>query len=56
VKACFVVSIGGWGDIYWYKGLGWRLCLGWVAFTFLPIDGDALFDMAAKWAESQEVK
>jgi len=57
MKACFVISIGKYGGFYWHKGASLRLCLGWVAFTFLPVDGDVMLDMAmkwAQWAQSQE--
>ena len=44
-------SIGKWGGIYAYHGFGWRLCLGWIAITILPVDGDVILDAAAKWCE-----
>jgi hypothetical protein len=34
----FLISIGQWSGIYFYKGFTTRLCLGWVAFTFIPLD------------------
>jgi len=43
-----VISIGKWGGIYWYQGFGVRLCLGWIAFTILPVDGDDLLDAASR--------
>lgn len=46
-----LISIGKWGNIYYYLGYGFRLCLGWVAITFLPCDGDIILDMAVKEAE-----
>jgi len=48
-----VISIGPWGNVYWYRssGFGWRLCLGWVAITYWPVDGDDILDAASKyWA------
>jgi len=45
---CIVISIGKWGGVWVYKGYGWRLCLGWIAFTFLPTDGDNILLLASK--------
>lgn len=45
---CFIISLGKWGGIYWYSGFGWRLCLGWIAITFLPMDYDDFLDEDAK--------
>lgn len=33
----FMFSIGAWGGFYCHSG---RLCLGWVALTYLPLDID----------------
>gem|GEM_PF-5994732 len=38
----FLISIGRWGGIYWSSGYTKRLCLGWIAFTFIPMDDDFL--------------
>lgn len=43
-----IISTGKWGGIYWYHGFGLRLCLGWVAITFLPVDGDVILEQAAE--------
>lgn len=40
----FMLSIGRWGGFYRYRGFGLRLCLGWVALTWLPADIDDLLD------------
>jgi hypothetical protein len=45
-----MISIGRWGNVYTYKGFGWRICLGWIAITFFPVDGDQVLDFAGKWA------
>jgi hypothetical protein len=37
-----IISIGKWGGVYFFRGWSKRLCLGWVAFTFIPQD-DTLF-------------
>jgi hypothetical protein len=39
-----IISIGGWGGIYFYRGWSKRLCLGWVAITFIPSDDTILSD------------
>ena len=41
----FIINVGKWGGIYWHRGFVTRLCLGWVAFSFLPIDIDKLWGM-----------
>lgn len=38
----FVVSLGSYGGFYWYSGFSKRLVLGWVYFTFFPVDDDFL--------------
>ena len=32
-----IISCGRWGGFYAHNG---RLCLGWIAFTFMPYDVD----------------
>ena len=34
-----MLNIGKWGGFYCRGG---RICLGWIAFTFLPFDVDKL--------------
>lgn len=46
-----MISIGPYGGFYFARGWSKRLCLGWIAFTFIPVDGDLIFDMAAKWSK-----
>jgi len=38
-----IINVGKWGGIYWYHGFGWRLCLGWIAFSILPVDIDEVW-------------
>jgi hypothetical protein len=39
-----VFSFGKYGGFYYhYKGYTARLCLGWMAITFIPEDIDLLF-------------
>lgn len=35
-------SIGKWGGFYRYWGYTKRVCLGWMAVTFIPADLDEL--------------
>lgn len=51
-----MISIGPYGGFYFARGWSKRLCLGWIAFTFIPVDGDIIIDMAAMWSKehSQE--
>lgn len=42
----FVVSIGKWGGFYFLRGYTTRLCLGWLALTFIPRDFDPLIRSA----------
>lgn len=46
-----IISIGKWGGVYAYRGFGWRLCLGYIAITYLPYDGDTVLEAAALGAE-----
>lgn len=36
----FIISFGKWGGFYFQRGWCVRLCLGFVAFTFMPKDID----------------
>lgn len=36
-----MLTVGKWGGIYCRSG---RLCLGWLAFTFMPFDIDPLLE------------
>ena len=39
-----VLSVGRWGGVYLQRGYTWRVCLGWVALTFIPEDMDDLLN------------
>ena len=44
----FMIAVGKWGGIYFINGFLKRLCIGWVALTFIPVDeGDFLSAMNA---------
>lgn len=43
-----MISIGKWGGIYFARAWSWRLCLGWIAFSFFPTDGDNIIALATK--------
>ncbi len=36
------ISWGEYGGFYFYRGYSTRLCLGWVAFTYIPSDIDTI--------------
>jgi len=38
----FTVSFGKWAGFYIFKGYSFRVCLGFVAFTYFPIDIDEI--------------
>lgn len=42
----FAVTIGSWGGIYFYRGVTfkYRLCLGFIAFTYFRGDFADLFN------------
>jgi hypothetical protein len=39
-------SFGPWGGFYLHTGYTFRICLGWVAITFLPVDFDYLLEIS----------
>ncbi len=39
----FIVSFGKYGGFYFRRDYATRLCLGWLALTFLPCDIDDAF-------------
>ena len=40
-----ILSIGRWGGVYvHYRGYTWRICLGWLAITFVPEDIDVVLN------------
>jgi len=38
------ISFGKWGGFYVHNGYSKRVCLGWVAFTFIPADLDKILE------------
>jgi hypothetical protein len=51
----FAVSWGKWGGFYWKRGYTTRLCLGWVALTYFPLDLDVLLRALSKAAPSSDL-
>jgi hypothetical protein len=49
-----VFSIGRWGGIYFHLGYTGRVCLGFVAITWFPVDIDLLLEKAANKNDLQE--
>jgi len=47
-----MISIGKWGGFYLHRGWSYRLCIGWIAFSFFPVDGDEILDLARIGSES----
>lgn len=41
-RGTLALSWGPWGGFYIYNGYCWRLSLGWVALTYLPVEIDDL--------------
>jgi hypothetical protein len=41
-RMSFVLSFGRYGGFYFSRGWSTRLCLGWVAITWLPAEIDDL--------------
>lgn len=37
-----MISFGKYGGFYFHRGYSWRLCLGWMALTFIPEDDEFL--------------
>lgn len=53
--ACVIISIGAWGGVYATRSSSSvRICLGWVALTFIPHDGDAVLELAARAIDLQK--
>ena len=51
INAGILVSIGKWGGVWAsLKTFTKRVSVGWVAFTFLPTDGDDLLKAASNWS------
>lgn len=43
-----MISIGAWGGVYLHWSYTKRLCLGWIAFTYIPRDDDFLSEALPK--------
>ena len=43
-----LISIGKWGGIYVVNCWAPRICLGWIAITFFPVDGDDILKLATQ--------
>lgn len=44
-----MISIGKWGGVYVARGWALRICLGWLAITLFPVDGDYILAAASYW-------
>lgn len=42
MSGTFALSWGAWGGFYLIRGFAPRVCLGWLALTYVPVDLDAL--------------
>lgn len=42
-----MISVGKYAGFHFHRGWSWRLCLGWVAITVVPIDGDIILWMSS---------
>jgi len=40
MKGTLALSWGAWGGFYVSRGNAWRICLGWLALTYLPFEID----------------
>jgi len=49
-----IISVGRWGGIYIKMAWAWRVCLGWIAITVIPRDGDDLLAAAAEYGKLME--
>jgi hypothetical protein len=50
-----LLSLGRFGGFYFHRGYTVRVCLGWIAFTFIPGDDDWVSDLLdAKEYEAEE--
>lgn len=51
----FCISWGDYGGFYFYRGYTSRLCLGWIAFTYLPLEiDDIVHNPEKQYKEYQE--
>jgi hypothetical protein len=49
----FIISCGKkYGGFYvWHKGISKRLCLGWIAFTYVPMDDWWIYEAVKSWGQ-----
>jgi len=50
----FMISVGKYGGFYWHRKYTFRLCLGWVAFTFVPADIDDVLEVGLPIVKEQQ--
>lgn len=48
MRGTIALSWGAWGGFYVHYDWTWRLCLGWVALTYIPQDLDVLLEQRTK--------
>lgn len=54
MKGTVSMSWGPWGGFYIHRRYIWRVCLGFVAFTYMPIEVDDLLESHAKMLEARD--
>lgn len=48
MNGTIAISWGRWSGFYRYRGFSWRICLGWVALTYVPVEIDDLMEAYAR--------
>jgi len=56
MRKSLVISYGKYGGVYFHRGYTTRLCLGWMAITYIPDDIDDLFERLLLRELSEEDK
>jgi len=52
-KGCgLLISVGRYAGFHIWGGWALRICLGWICFTFFPVDGDVIVELASRGAET----
>lgn len=49
-------SWGKYGGFYYHKGYMTRLCLGWIAFTYIPLEIDSVLDTTILYRHKRMTK
>ena len=49
-----ILSFGKFGGFYIYHGFSFRVCLGWIALTIIPVDVDELFRPTHVGADAEQ--